>query len=137
MTRGWPTSNSDAAEALEKLVPSHTVNPLPAYDQHGIAIEPLFYKSRLDGSTAIIRFSLLHHVIHSKENEQPVDMFSARVYQIRVIRPPASIPVTPRKKKMMPTDDYFGTFTPTKRPRFDDDDDDKESPRPSKVRVIK
>lgn len=138
MTRNWPTSNRDTTDALAKLVTTHCVNPLPGYDQNAILLEPHLYTRRLDGATAIIRFNLSHHLIHSDvPGEKSCDTFSARVVQIRIIRPPpTALPATPRRKKLLPTDDYFGSFTPTKRPRFDDDGD-KEGVRPSKMRAIK
>lgn len=135
MTRDWPTSNPDTKEALAKLVATHCVNPLPAYDQNAILIEPYLYTRRLDGATVIIRFNLSHHLI-CKKGERPIDTFSGRVVQIRVVRPPpTALPATPRKKKLLPTDDYFGSFTPTKRPRYDEDDNTGSS-RPSKMRAI-
>lgn len=138
MTSEWPTSNPDAEEALAKLVPSHCVNPLPAYDQNGILLEPSLYTCRLDGATVIIRFNLSHHLIRGKEGERSVDAFSARVVQIRIVRPPpTALPVTPRRRKLLPTDDYFGSFTPTKRARYDDNDNNKGNPRAgSKMRTI-
>jgi hypothetical protein len=84
----------------------------------------------------IIRFNLSHHLIRGKDGQRSSDTFSARIVQIRIVRPPsAALPVTPRKKKLLPTDDYFGSFTPTKRPRYDDDND-KGNGRPSKMRAI-
>ena len=129
-TRGWPTSTPEAAEALAVAAESHSVNPLPAYDQNGVLIEPQYYTRRLDGATVIIRFELYHYLIRSRDMP-PVDTFSARVVQLRVILPPqGASPATPRKKKILPHDDYFGSFTPTKRSRDDEDDDDKENDRP-------
>ena len=85
----------------------------------------------------IIRFNLFHHLIRGKEpGERSSDTFSARIVQVRVVRPPpTALPATPRKKYLLPTDDYFGSFTPTKRPRYDGDDD-KRNARPSKMRAI-
>ena len=75
----------------------------------------------------IIRFNLSHHLIRGKEGERSTDTFSVRIVQVRVIRPPpTALPATPRKRKLLPTDDYFGSFTPTKRPRADDNDNDKK-----------
>lgn len=131
-TRAWPTSTPEAAEALAVAAETHSINPLPAYDQNGVLIEPQYYMKRLDGATVILRFELTHYLIRKGKDKQAVDTFSARVVQIRVILPPpGACPATPRKKKVLMHDDYFGTFTPTKRSR-DDDDDDKENYRLSK-----
>lgn len=89
----------------------------------------------LDGATVVIRFELFHYLIRNGRDRPATDTFSARVVQVRVILPPpGQSPATPRKKKVLPRDDYFGSFTPTKRGRDDDDDDDdKENHRPSKI----
>ena len=135
-TRAWPTSSPEAANALAVAAETHSVNPLPAYDLNGVLVEPQYYTKRLDGATVIIRFELNHYLIRSKDKPS-VDTFSARVVQLRVILPPpGASPATPRKKKVLPRDDYFGSFTPTKRGRGDEDDensdDDKENGRPLK-----
>ena len=111
---------------------THTVNPLPTYDQNGILLEPQYYTKRLDGATVIIRFELFHYLVRSKD-KPAVDTFSTRLVQVRIILPPAGAsPATPRKKKLLPHDTYFGSFIPTKRGR-DDDDEGKENQRPLKV----
>lgn len=85
----------------------------------------------------IIRFELTHYLIrNSKQDkkERPTDTFSARLVQLRVIiPPPAASPATPRKRKLLPSDNYFGTFTPKKNPKDDDNDDSgKENGAPTK-----
>lgn len=113
---------------------THCVNPLPAYDQNGVLLEPQYYMKRLEGATVIIRFELNHYLINKGKDRAAVDTFSARVVQIRIILPPpGASPATPRKKRVLPCDDYFGSFTPTKRNRDDDDDNEKENLRPSKT----
>ena len=108
------------------------MEPLLAYNLNGVLIEPQYYMKRLDGATVILRFELSHHLIR-KQGKPPVDTFSARIVQIRVILPPpGAAPATPRKKRVLPRDNYFGSFMPTKRAR-DDDDDDKENDRPRKL----
>ena len=59
-------SNPNTKEALAKLVATHCVNPLPAYDQNAILIELYLYTRRLDGAAVIIRFNLSHHLICKK-----------------------------------------------------------------------
>jgi len=133
-TRAWPTSTPEAAEALAAAAETHQVNPLPGYDQNGVLLEPQYYTKRLDGATVIIRFELTHYLIRKGKDQPAVDTFSARVVQLRIILPPpGATPATPRKKKVLPHDNYFGSFTPTKRGRDDDDDDNKENDRPSKT----
>lgn len=132
-TRAWPTSTPEAAEALAAAAETHQVNPLPAYDQNGVLLEPQYYGKRLDGATVIARFGLTHHLIRKGKDKRAVDTFSARIVQLRIILPPPGAgPATPRKKKVLLHDIYFGSFTPTKRGR-DDKDDDKENGPPMKV----
>ena len=129
-TRDWPTSSPKAAEDLAALAETHAVCPLPAYDQNGVLIEPRWYARRLEGATVILRFELNHYLIRDPRNrkEKPTDTFSARLVQLRVIiPPPAASPATPRKRKVLPSDNYFGSFTPRKNPKDGDDDDDKEN----------
>lgn len=131
-TRAWPTSTPEAAEALAAVSETHAVCALPAYDQNGQLIEPQLYTRRLGGATAILRFELNHYVIRNKKNkkELPTDTFSARLVQLRVIIPPsAATPVTPRRRRLLPSDDYFGSFTPRKDFKRDDDDSEKENGR--------
>lgn len=130
-TRAWPTSTPEAAEALAAAAETHQVNPLPAYDQNGRLLEPQYYTKRLDGATVAIRFELNHFLIYKGKDQRAVDTFSARLVQIRIILPPpGACPATPRKKKVALHDNYFGSFTPTKRGR-DDDDSDKENGPPA------
>ena len=131
-TRAWPTSTPEAAEALAVAAESYCVCPLPAYDQNANLLEPQDYMKRLDGANVIIRFELSHYLIRGKKDGPATDIFSARVVQVRIILPPPGTPATPRKKKILPRDNYFGSFTPTKRKR-ENDDDDKENHRSSKT----
>lgn len=115
------------------IAETHSVCPLPAYDQNGVAMEPRSYIRRLEGATVIMRFELHHYLIRNKKEKysSPIDAFSARVVQLRVIiPPPTQSPVTPRRRKILPSDNYFGSFTPQKKPRKDDDDSDKENSEP-------
>jgi len=76
-----------------------------------------------------LRFELTHYIIRNSnqdKKEKPTDKFSARLVQLRVIiPPPAASPATPRKWKVLPSDHYFGAFTPKKNPKGDDDDSGK------------
>ena len=136
-TRAWPTSTPEAAEALAFIAGTHAVCPLPAYDQNGVAIEPRVYARRLEGATVIMRFNLDHYVIWNKKdkNRAPTDTFSATLVQLRIIiPPPGRDPVTPRKRKISKEDKYFGSFTPRKLFKKDDNDSDKENGEPSTKR---
>jgi hypothetical protein len=98
-------------------------------------MEPQYYMRRLDGATVILRFELFHHLIRKGQGGAATDTFSARVVQIRVILPPpGGSPANPRKKKVLPYDNYFGSFTPTKRNRDDDGDDKENGPQPKTTR---
>ena len=131
-TRAWPTSTPEAAMALAVAAQTHQVNPLPGYDQNGVLLEPHYYGKRLDGATVVIRFELFHYLIRKGKDKHGIDTFSARVVQLRIILPPpGACPATPWKKKVLPHDTYFGSFTPTKRGR--DDDDEKENEPLAKV----
>lgn len=134
-TRAWPTSTPEAAEALASAAATHQVNPLPGYDQNGVLLEPQYYGKRLDGATVVIRFELYHYLIHKGKESRTTDIFSARVVQVRVILPPVgACPATPRKKRVQMHDNYFGSFTPTKRRRDDDDDNKENEPSAKTVR---
>ena len=131
-TWAWPTSTPQAAEALAATSESHHVEPLLTYNLNGVLIEPQYYMKRLDGATVILWFELAHHLI-CKQGKVPVNTFSARIVQICVILPPPGVaPATPRKKRVLPRDSYFGSFTPTKCGR-DDNDEDKENDMPRKL----
>lgn len=107
---------------------------MPGYDQNGVLPEPQYYTKCLDGATVIIRFELTHYLIRKGKDQAAVDTFSARIVQLRIIlSPPGASPTTPGKKKVLPHDNYFGSFTPTKCGRDDDDDDNKENDCPSKT----
>jgi hypothetical protein len=137
-TRAWPTTTPEAAEALSWVAETHAVCPLPAYDQNGVVIEPRSYAHRLGGATVIARFELSHFVIRNKKQRDnaPTDTFSARIVQLRVIiPPPAAQPVTPRKRKVLPSDDYFGSFTPHKDFKKDDDNNDNDQGGPPVKRL--
>lgn len=133
-TRAWPTSMTEASEALAAAAETHHIKLLPAYKINGVTMEPQYYMKRLDGATVILRFELAHHLICKGHEKVGIDMFSARVVQIRVILPPqGGAPATPRKlKKLLPYNNYFGSFTPTKC-NWDDDGDDKENSLPPKT----
>ena len=133
-TRAWPTSTERAAEDLAVAAETHAINLLPVYNQNGVLLEPQYYTKCLDGATVIIWFELNHYLIHAK-GELPSDTFSARIVQAQIILPPTGAsPATPCKKKLLPHDTYFGSFTPSKHGRDDDNDnnDDKENGRPLK-----
>jgi hypothetical protein len=118
---------------LAAAVRTHRVEPLPACDLGGVLIEPQYYAKRLDGATVILRFKLIHHLIRRGKDRPAVDTFSARVVQIRIILPPPGAALaTSRKKRLLPCDTYFGSFTPTKR-NGDDDEDNKENGPPPKT----
>ncbi|KAF9645824.1 hypothetical protein BDM02DRAFT_3119669 [Thelephora ganbajun] len=57
--RVWSSSTPGAAGALAAAAETHYVNPLPAYDQDAVLLEPQYYAKRSDGATVIIRFELL------------------------------------------------------------------------------
>ena len=133
-TRAWSTTTPEAAEALALITETHAVCPLPAYDKNGVIIEPRAYGCRLEGVMVIIRFELNHYVIRNKKhkNDIPTDAFSARVIQLRVIiPPPAAHPVTPQKRNLLPSNNYFGAFTPHKNFKKDEDGSDEEKGGPS------
>ena len=119
------------AEDLAALAETHAVCPLPAYDQNRILIELRWYARRLEGATVILQFKLHHFLIqNSKQDkkEKPTDTFSVRLVQLCVIiPPPATSPATPRKRKVLPSDNYFGSFTPRKNPKDDNNNSNKEN----------
>lgn len=127
-TREWPTTTPEATAALPQVAQTHAVCPLPAYDQNGVLIEPGLYTRRLERATVIMRFELTHFVIRNKKdkNAPPTDTFCGQLVQLRVIIPPPGNSVTPRRRKVLPSDHYFGSFTPRKGIKEDESNSDKE-----------
>jgi hypothetical protein len=76
-----------------------------------------------------MRFELYHHSIRNRKdkNSLPIDTFSTRLVQLRIVIPPAGNPVTPRKRKPQPSDGFFGSFTPQKGFKRGDNGSDKEN----------
>ncbi len=101
---------SDAAqEAIEELKGKYYVVPIPAYDMHGDLIYPTYYRSRLEGALAVVRFNLTHWAINHKTGTSGSDVYVADIVNIRVLAPPAATPVTPRKRGRVPA---FDPLTP-------------------------
>ncbi|KAJ8519660.1 hypothetical protein ONZ45_g3412 [Pleurotus djamor] len=102
---GWPMSEEikDAWEEL-KRAGTHQVNPLPLYDEYGKLVSPCEYEKRLQGATASIRFTLVHHFF---PNEQ-TNVFTANVVGMDVIspsKPELIIQSTSKERKDNPSRD--------------------------------
>lgn len=99
----WPTSSAITTAALQAIKNSHRTRPLPAFDTDGLLIEPRKYIEKLRGATVLAKFSMMHYAIGERKAGQrgsarPVkDVYCFDVEYLRVIIPPAPMPVAKRK----------------------------------------
>ena len=108
----WPVNTDAAREALPSMHKTHKVIPFPAFDMHGNLIHPSSYRSRLIGAVAELDFELTHWAM--KKNP-PNDTYSADVVALRVIVPPKSVSLTPRKRMVPLKLDPFESPTPNSK----------------------
>ena len=85
---------------LKKIVATHHVVPIPAYDMHGNLIKPYRYFVKLEGAVVKLHFEFRHWSICEKENEPNFDRYIADVMQIHGIILPKPWVVTPMKHKI-------------------------------------
>ena len=84
----WPVASPSAKKEIEAMRLTHSVIPLPAYDENGSLIAPTEYRSALKGATAIIRFDLAHWSFAARDGRAPSDTFVANIRRIDVLRKP-------------------------------------------------
>jgi hypothetical protein len=75
----WPVTSEAAAEEQAKMLTTHCVNALPAYDVNGNILEPETYKKNLPGAQVRVTFSMRHWIIKKK------NVFTANVESLRVL----------------------------------------------------
>ncbi|KDR79172.1 hypothetical protein GALMADRAFT_1225905 [Galerina marginata CBS 339.88] len=117
----WPAHFDAAKEALQNMVSTHRVVPVPAYNIQGNLIHPEQYRKHLERATARVTFSLKHWCIGAKYKGSGVpgdDTYIADIESIRVLEPPRSpVPDTPRKRKIAATDPLDIEMSPSRRSR--------------------
>ncbi|KAK7018795.1 hypothetical protein VNI00_018225 [Paramarasmius palmivorus] len=114
----WSAGSSpEAVEALDSIRDSHTLNIPPFYDQHYRLIAPSEgYRKKLEGSLAIIRFTLTHHIIGGdKKAKDMKNVFVADIVDIVVIYSALPRVISPRKRRIF----AVHPSSPTKRKRED------------------
>lgn len=89
----WPVTER-CSKDLAKLLPTHNLCPLPAYDKKGRLIPPMQYESMLKGATIEVCFAFIHHYIKTDHHH----IYMAMVRELRILRSPAPLPTSPFKK---------------------------------------
>ena len=100
------------------MVETHSVNPVPAYDMHGILIPPTLYRNRLSGATVELHFEVTHWAMKGRNGKASSDTYVADIVAIRVLVPPKPTLVTPRKRKIYDRMDPFASPSPRKKARL-------------------
>lgn len=114
----WPVTTDAAREELATMFQTHSVNPVPAYDMHGLLIHLLSYRNRLAGATVELHFEVSHWSMKGRTGEPSCDIYAADMVAIRVLVPPKPILVTPRKRKVFDKLDPFASPSPRKKARI-------------------
>lgn len=91
----WPVSPANETY-LNEIKASHDVQQLDAYDVNNNIISPFDYEEKLAGAIARICFSIIHFSIKEKH------VFSTRVKDITVLRPPILFPNTSLRHVLHP-----------------------------------
>ncbi|KAL1762117.1 hypothetical protein FB107DRAFT_268406 [Schizophyllum commune] len=60
--RGWPLRTERARADIIPLFDTHTICPLPAYDEDGMILSPMEYEAALPGALVNVMFTLRHAV---------------------------------------------------------------------------
>ena len=110
----WPV-HDNLQEGLDKIKKSHVVVPIPAYDIDRRLIHPTQYRSKLEGATVEVRFTMQHWAIGEKKSagKGSTDSYTADVHSMRVLVPPVRV-TSPRKRVAL----YIGgdiDMSPTKK----------------------
>ncbi|SJL01192.1 uncharacterized protein ARMOST_04510 [Armillaria ostoyae] len=95
---------TDVQSELDKIKQSHEVCPLLVYDEQDNRILPEKVAGALSGTLVEMHFTLLHWVIHPKD-QKPFDSFMARIVQICILGPPtktSSLPGNYRTDRKRP-----------------------------------
>lgn len=97
----WPINprHHVTVEEHKRLIATHVVNYLPAFDIKGSLIEPAQYESHLRGAVVALRFTLCHWTIAGRNGNPPSDTFTAHVEDMSVVAEPPDQTVTGMKRK--------------------------------------
>ena len=88
----WPCLHDAGRDAIQEMIESHRVIPIPAYDVTSKLIIPAQYPRTLKDAVVIVHFSLKHWAIDS------VDTYVADIVNMRVVIPPIVSEInSPRK----------------------------------------
>ncbi|KAF6749624.1 hypothetical protein DFP72DRAFT_913114 [Ephemerocybe angulata] len=78
---------------LNGLVHTHRMNDMRIYDDNNALIPPALWRSKLLGAVVEVTFTLQHYAIHARSGPAKgsaiSDTFTARVFQLRVLKKPA------------------------------------------------
>ena len=96
---------------------TYCVLPIPAYELGGSFMYPTMYKHQLVGATVILNFSLTHWFIpaRSGQMQEVLDIYSAEVLDICVVRPPLPMIISPCKRKVSTIDPFGEGGSPMKK----------------------
>ncbi|KAH7930555.1 hypothetical protein BV22DRAFT_1124829 [Leucogyrophana mollusca] len=92
----WPVQNR-CQNALEKLIPSHDVQPLPAWNKNKLLIPPKDYEETLRGATVEVHMALVHHYIKKEKRH----VFNLMLRELIVRADPAPMPESPFKRRRL------------------------------------
>jgi hypothetical protein len=116
---GWHAVHDAAKDTLLNMQTTHKVIPLPAYDMHGNLIRPEDYRKHLQGAIVQVHFTMTHWHIRAHGDKSACDSYTADVYSMRVLVPPAPVgPVTPRRKRVLRKDPMTPELSPVKKLRL-------------------
>jgi hypothetical protein len=72
--------------ALTTIVENYRLNDYRIYDVDGSQIHPSVFATRLPGAVVEVWFSLHHYLFGNNGGERASDTFTARLFQLRVLR---------------------------------------------------
>lgn len=101
----------EAEYGLERIRASHEVNIPPFYDMHYMILDPRTYRQHLDGATAVLRFTLSHHIIGKGADLKNV--FTADIVDVVIIHGGLPRVVTPKRRRVY----AIHPSSPTKKQR--------------------
>jgi hypothetical protein len=100
----WPVRSAEAQAAIDEMKNTHRVVPIPAYDIAGKLIPPTDYRAQLMGAVVELYFTLTHWSIGPKDKVPRSDTYVADIVSMRVVSPPKTPMVSPRKRKTFACD---------------------------------
>ncbi|KLO08414.1 hypothetical protein SCHPADRAFT_944467 [Schizopora paradoxa] len=90
--KGWPASEKWHALA-KPFERTHTIAPLPAFDEHGRVIKPTAYRAKLVGATVTLKVVFVAFFIKGRKR-----VLSAQVEEVRVVIPAPKRPSSAAKR---------------------------------------